>query len=414
MLRKTSFAVAAIATILSSNPALADVKAGVDAWSRGDYAMAIKEWRGPAIAGDADAQFNMGQAYKLGRGVPIDLKLAQEWYAKAAAQGHVQAEDNYGLILFQNGDRQRALPLIERSANRGEPRAQYVYATSLFNGDLVGKDWPRAYAFMTRASASGLSPASASLAQMDKFIPLDQRQRGLVIARELESRAARPQSAMSDLPPARPAPLPQQPMIEDRPEPAPSPRVSSPPPQQSARAEPSWRTGAPSALSRPSDRRGRPLPPPPPVEPEVAPMPDELPPPPSAENYPQPTDLPPVADYPGASYPEPGASYPVEPPRAAPAPRPAPAVKRPAPAPVQSVSGGYRVQLGAFSDQARAKALWSSLSRNVAGLRGKQPYLVKAGSITRLQAGPLPSKAAAEKLCGEVRSAAQSCLAISN
>ena len=94
-------------------PAMADVKAGVDAWSRGDHAAAVAEWRQPAIEGDADAQFNLGQAYKLGRGVPLDLKLAEDWFRKAALQGHIQAEDNYGLTLFQNGDRQKALPYIQ-------------------------------------------------------------------------------------------------------------------------------------------------------------------------------------------------------------------------------------------------------------------------------------------------------------
>ena len=57
-------------------PAFADVKAGVDAWSRGDYRKAVEEWRPAAIAGDADAQFNLGQAYKLGRGVPVDMAMA--------------------------------------------------------------------------------------------------------------------------------------------------------------------------------------------------------------------------------------------------------------------------------------------------------------------------------------------------
>ena len=40
-----------------SVPARADVKAGVDAWSRGDYDKAVAEWRKPAASGNADAQF---------------------------------------------------------------------------------------------------------------------------------------------------------------------------------------------------------------------------------------------------------------------------------------------------------------------------------------------------------------------
>lgn len=184
-----------VALALIASPALADVKAGVDAWSRGNYAAAIREWRQPAIDGDADAQFNLGQAYKLGRGVPVDLKVAEDWYRRAALQGHLPAEDNYGLVMFQNGNRQKALPYIQKSAARNEARAQYLLGTALFNGDMVKKDWPRAYALMTRASAAGLAPATASLAQMDRYIPLVDRQKGQAIARELESTAAGPMVA---------------------------------------------------------------------------------------------------------------------------------------------------------------------------------------------------------------------------
>ena len=101
---------------LAGTPAAADVKAGVDAWSRGDYAAAVKEWKAPAAQGDADAQFNLAQAYRLGRGVPEDLQLAEAYYAKAAAQGHIKAADNYGLLLFQDGRREQAMPYVSAAA----------------------------------------------------------------------------------------------------------------------------------------------------------------------------------------------------------------------------------------------------------------------------------------------------------
>ncbi|WP_420146360.1 tetratricopeptide repeat protein, partial [Sphingobium sp.] len=97
---------AALATMLVMTlPAMADVKTGVDAWQQGDYARAIAEWRPLAQSGDPDAQFNLGQAYKLGRGVQPDLATAIDWYRKAAVQGHLRAEDNLGLLMFQQGDR---------------------------------------------------------------------------------------------------------------------------------------------------------------------------------------------------------------------------------------------------------------------------------------------------------------------
>ncbi len=165
-----------------ATPALADVKSGVDAWTRGDYKRAVDEWRAPAVAGDADAQFNLGQAYKLGRGVPLDPALARSWFLKAANQGHVQAADNYGLALFEDGQKAAAAPWLERSAARYEKRAQLVLGTMLFNGDGVPRDYPRAYALMTRASQQGLKSASETLAQMDQYISPADRQAGTALA----------------------------------------------------------------------------------------------------------------------------------------------------------------------------------------------------------------------------------------
>src|SRR3546814_4740616 len=80
------------------------------------------------------------------------------------------------LALFQNGKRADAAPWLEKAAMRGAPRAQLVYGTMLFNGDGgQAKDWVRAYALLTRASGSGLSQASETLANMDEYIPKYQR-----------------------------------------------------------------------------------------------------------------------------------------------------------------------------------------------------------------------------------------------
>src|SRR3954466_8335467 len=92
-------------TVLVAAPVSAQsVKAGIDAWQKADYAAAVAIWRPIAERGDADAQFNLGQAYRLGRGVPIDLGAAQLWFERAASKGHVDAQTTLGLLLFQNGN----------------------------------------------------------------------------------------------------------------------------------------------------------------------------------------------------------------------------------------------------------------------------------------------------------------------
>jgi hypothetical protein len=179
---------AAATALALAVPAAADVKAGVDFWTAGEYRRAVEEWRPLAVAGDPDAQFNLGQAYKLGRGVPDDPALAESWFRRAALQGHAQAEDNYGLALFQAGKKADAVPWLEKAVARGEPRAQLVLGTMLFNGDAVKRDHARAYGLMTRASAANLKSASETLAQMDAHITPVDRQRGLELARADEAR----------------------------------------------------------------------------------------------------------------------------------------------------------------------------------------------------------------------------------
>jgi TPR repeat protein len=176
-------------------PAAADVKTGVDAWSAGDYDTAVSEWRGPATEGDADALFNLGQAYRLGRGVTADVARARDLYAEAAEKGHVKAADNYGLLLFQQGEQTKAMPLIKAAAGRGDPRAQYVLGLAHFNADYAERDWVRAYALLTLAQGAGLPQASGALQQMDQYVPLAQREKAQVLARGIEAEANRRRAA---------------------------------------------------------------------------------------------------------------------------------------------------------------------------------------------------------------------------
>ncbi|MDP2131499.1 MAG: SPOR domain-containing protein [Erythrobacter sp.] len=183
----TGLSIAALA--LFAGPALADVKAGVDAWTAGDFTRAVAEWQGPAAAGDADAVFNLAQAYRLGRGVEADNARARQLYEEAARLGHIKAADNYGLMLFQEGEQDKAMPMIRAASDRGDPRAQYVLGLSHFNADYAPLDWVRAYALMTLANSAGLPQARDALAQMDQYVPAAQRSQAQSLARELETGA---------------------------------------------------------------------------------------------------------------------------------------------------------------------------------------------------------------------------------
>jgi len=184
-----TLAVVVAAALLVALPAGADVKKGVAAWSRGDYPAAVREWQPLADQGDADARFNLAQAYYLGRGVAQDRAKAEALYQKAAAQGHVQAASFLGLMLFQDGERRRAMPYLLKASDYGDARAQYVVGLAYFNADLAPKDWVRAYALVSLSKQAGLPQAADALAKMDTVVPLEQRQQGLALADKLANEA---------------------------------------------------------------------------------------------------------------------------------------------------------------------------------------------------------------------------------
>jgi hypothetical protein len=309
------------------------MKAGIDAWDQGDFAGAVRQWRPLAEKGDPDAQFNLGQAYKQGKGVPDDLATALGWYEKAAQRGHPQAQVNVGLLLYNGGRKSDALPWLSKGADLGDPRSQYILGTEMFNGQLVSRDWPRAYALMSLASGRGLAAAVQNLKAMDQYIPADQRQQGLALAKRLESGAE---------------------------------KLGGPASRLAAATPPAARGVEPSAPPRRT-----------PVQ--------------TAERGPAPAK--PVA--------KPLAKPPVA----------KPAVARPT-TPAPAAGGRWRVQLGAFGDAGGAQRQWGTLKTKVPALARLQSYTVKAGAVTRLQAGPLASREDAARVCAAAQSAGTGCFPI--
>ena len=168
--------VIAAAVLLGTSAPLSaqSVTAGITAWQHSDYEGAVRIWRPLAEKGDPDAQFNLAQAYRLGRGVPINLAMAQTWLKRAALQGHVDAETTLGLLMFQNNNRSLGIYWLKAAAAKNDPRALLVYGTALFNGDGVKADPALGYSYVKRAAAQGLAPAKDTLAQIEASMTPDE------------------------------------------------------------------------------------------------------------------------------------------------------------------------------------------------------------------------------------------------
>lgn len=94
----------------------------------GGPALAFAWYRKAAELADAESAFEVGQAYRTGRGVPRSDALAAYWYGRAAEAGSVEAQVNLAVLKLR-GLGYGVLPdsgadLLRKAAEQGNARAQ--------------------------------------------------------------------------------------------------------------------------------------------------------------------------------------------------------------------------------------------------------------------------------------------------
>jgi len=128
----------------------ADSASGLEAWRVGDYGRAVAELREPAAAGDATAQFHLGLAFALGRGVVADPAKAAQWYERAALAGHPKAQVNLAIMLLEGGSddgadaAERARDWLLRAVQQGDGRAAHRLGLMYYRGQGVTRDYASA------------------------------------------------------------------------------------------------------------------------------------------------------------------------------------------------------------------------------------------------------------------------------
>lgn len=150
--------------------AAADFQAGLDAYNRGDFAAALKEWQPLAEQGDANSQYNMGLLCARGQGVAQDYKQAITWYQKAAEQDVPAAEYNLG-VMYANGqgvtvNQAEASKWFLKAAQQGVGDAASGLATIYSEGDGAFKNYNEAAKWYRTAADQGIASAAFSLGVM--------------------------------------------------------------------------------------------------------------------------------------------------------------------------------------------------------------------------------------------------------
>ena len=126
--------------------------------------------RSLATEGDAVAQYNLGEKYADGEGVPQDAAEAVTWFRRAADQGHGSAQYSLGW-MYANGegvpqDDAEAVRWYRRAADQGNNKAQFSLGQMYVNGRGVPQDNGEALRWFRLAADQGYGSAQYSLGQM--------------------------------------------------------------------------------------------------------------------------------------------------------------------------------------------------------------------------------------------------------
>ena len=115
-----------LALVLTPAAARADMQAGWQAYTAGDYDTAISEWQPLAEAGDYQAAYALGMAYQI-KGEPAE---AVPWYEQAASAGLTEAQILLGTMYAEGSDVPRdlvrAYAWLHKVAEKKGPNAQLI------------------------------------------------------------------------------------------------------------------------------------------------------------------------------------------------------------------------------------------------------------------------------------------------
>ncbi|HVJ41488.1 MAG TPA: tetratricopeptide repeat protein [Dongiaceae bacterium] len=173
------FAIRLAAVLLASAMILpaaahADGMAGFQAFERGDYATALKEFQVLADQGVPAAQAALGQMYLQGLGVQQDYATAAKWLTPAATHGNAAAQAQlstlYLLGLGVAKDEKQSAYWTKRAADHGVKHSQVELAAMYYKGVGVPQDLAQAY-FYADIAARANDPSQIMSA--DSHLPVD-------------------------------------------------------------------------------------------------------------------------------------------------------------------------------------------------------------------------------------------------
>jgi hypothetical protein len=129
-------------------PSFADYQEGRDAFDRGDYSTAVKEFEILAGQNDPRGQYALAIMYDLGEGVPQSSEEAVKYYRLSAEQGYADAQNNLG-VMYEEGEGvarnyEEAMKWYRKAAEAGNRDAPNNIGVMYMTGVGVRRDFVKA------------------------------------------------------------------------------------------------------------------------------------------------------------------------------------------------------------------------------------------------------------------------------
>lgn len=357
-LLKGFFALGFIICLACSQPTSAvTLNSAIDRYNVGDFRSAIEQWEQLARMGNPDALFNLGQIYRMGNGVDMDMAKVEYFYRRAAQSGHMEAQNNLASLYFfgeeDTSRRGEALTWWRLAARHGHGQSQYMLAVLHYNGEHLPKDNIQAFAWVVLAREAGVEAALVAERVMRRTLSVNEMTQGRLLSRGLLETPLNNRSYNVNIPDPMGVinefPITPPSLVTDAPQSPPSPP-----------APPSATMASSAAISSPR------TPPPPPAAPTL----------PVSQQHQQ---------------------------------------------PVAQESGrftGWSLQMGSFRSVQNANALYARISLEqqslMQGIEGQvaKADLAERGIYYRLLLGTFENKAAALEHCQKFKSAGYDCISI--
>jgi TPR repeat protein len=129
-------------------------------------------------ANDAKTEYHLGEQYRLGDGVAINVLKAESHYINAAQKNHPLAQLNLGKMYYFGklgpNQKEKAFYWFDKSAQQNNADAQWMLGGMLFNGQVINQDIAAAYSWFTLASEQDHVQAIVNKTQIKKELSTQQ------------------------------------------------------------------------------------------------------------------------------------------------------------------------------------------------------------------------------------------------